>query len=223
MANFDELQTLWQSQASLPLRLPASALPGGVRQARQHLDTFDVWVEIQPSTLSGALRRLGRKQDIINIVKALLIVFAFVNTLVNAAGRPVVFMVSMAILFVAAVGVFIEWRIQRGIARLDFSACSVDFVRNAIARMQAQRNPYHTPAYVALFAAVFVGYNLLVVAAWPKLPMERRIFWHAMTVMAPAASYALGRWIRARRFNSGYRPVIERLRLLLELLEENPR
>jgi hypothetical protein len=198
MAPFDELQTLWQSQNPPP---PA----------------------VNPAALAGAFRRLGRKHDLINIAKALLLAAALVNTVIGVSHRPLVLLTIVGILSFGVIALVVEWRIQRGIARLNFSACSVDFVRDAIARMQAQRNPYHTPAYFSLLAAVLVGYNLIVYSSWTKLSPDRRVLWHVVASTFPAVIYVFGRWVRAKRFNAEYLPLIQRLNLLLEVLEEDSR
>jgi hypothetical protein len=196
MAPFDELQALWQSQAAVAAR------------------AFD------PTALATEFRRFGRRQDIINASKSVLVVFAFVQTVEMFPSRPLAGISLMLILCTATLALIVEWRIQRSIARLNFTAPSLDFVRGSIARLQAQRNPYHTPAYLTMFAAVLIGYNVLTLANWPRLTIERRILSHAVATASPAILYVFGRWVRAKRWNAEYRPLIERLSVLLETLEE---
>jgi hypothetical protein len=93
-------------------------------------------------------------------------------------------------------------------------------VRTAIARLHAQRNPYHTPVYLVLFGAIFAGYNLMTYAAWPRLSVERRILMHVLASISPVIFYVFGRWVRAKRWNAEYRPLVERLSVLLETLED---
>src|SRR5438105_918328 len=155
MAQFEELQTLWQTQ-------PSAATP-----------PFD------PTALSGAFRRFGRRQDIINLAKSALVVWAVVRCYIAFHDRPMMAIACVGLLLFAVVALIAEWRIQRGIARLNFTAPSIDFVRAAIARLHAQRNPYHTPAYLVLFAAIFIAYNLMTYAAWPRLTLERRVLLHS--------------------------------------------
>ena len=195
MAPFDELQALWQSQNPPP-------------------------PPVVPPALTGAFQRYGRRRDVINLLKVLMIVFIF-GRLVFGLKRDPLFVASIiVILATAAIAVAAEWRIQRRIARLDFSAPSIDFVRRTIEDLLAQRNPYHTPAYFLFFAGIFVSYNLLTVASWHRLTMEKRIGLHLAASASPAVLYAFGRWCRARTFNTEYRPLIERLRTLLATLEE---
>ena len=39
---------------------------------------------------------------------------------------------------------------------------------DGVARLEAQRNPFHSREYLILFGAVFIGYNLLAAASWPR-------------------------------------------------------
>jgi hypothetical protein len=192
MAPFDELQALWQSQNP----------------------------PVAPAAVAGAFRRYGRRRDLINIFKVVLIGFVLVRAILHLKQDPLEMAAILLILATAVIAIAAEWRIQRRIARLDFSAPSIDFVRGAIAHLQSQRNPYHTPAYLLFFAGIFVSYNLMTVASWHRLTLERRIIWHLASTASPVILYAFGRWCRAKTFNAEYRPLIERLRGLLETLEE---
>src|SRR4051794_35742991 len=107
MAQFDELQTLWQTQSAPP------APP------------------VDPAALAGAFRRYGRKQDTINILKSILVGGAIVQSVVAYRREPLMLGATLVILVCAAIALVAEWRIQRSIAQLNFSAPSVDFVRGA--------------------------------------------------------------------------------------------
>src|SRR5262245_26586444 len=131
MAPFDELQTLWQSQNP----------------------------PVAPAAVAGAFRRYGRRRDLINIAKVLMIAFVIVRILLRLRQEPLEMAAILLVLATAAIATAAEWRIQRRIARLDFSTPSIDFVRGTIAHLKAQRNPYHTPAYLLLFLGVFASYN----------------------------------------------------------------
>src|SRR3954470_23415788 len=123
MAHFDELQTLWQTQ-------PSPATPA-----------FD------PAALAGAFRRFGRRQNIINLAKSALVVWAIDRCYIAYHDRPLMALTSGGLLLFAVVALIAEWRIQRSIARLNFTAPSNDFVRAAIVQLQGQRNPFHTPPF----------------------------------------------------------------------------
>ena len=175
MAQFDELQTLWQTQ-------PSAATP-----------PFD------PAPLSGAFRRFGRRQDIINVAKFAIVIWAVVRCFTAFRDRPLTSVALGGILLSAAVALVAEWRIQRGIARLNFTAPSIDFVRAAVARLHAQRNPYHTRAYLFLFTAIFAAYNLITYAAWQRLTVERRILLHGLASISPIILYAFVADVERRR------------------------
>ena len=196
MAPFDELQTLWQSQAAAPAR------------------------EFDPLLLRREFHKFGRRHDIINFIKLLLIVAVLVRAIVVFRHSPFVLLSTTMVLFFAIIALVAEWRIQRGIAKLDFSAPSLHFVRGAIEHMKAQRNPFHRREYVILYGAILIGYNLITVALWDKLTVPRRISTHALATTFPLLLYALGRFVRAKRFNADYRPLIERLSMLHQRLEE---
>src|SRR6266566_6178855 len=98
MARFDELQTLWQTQ-------PSAAT-----------SAFDA------ATLTGAFRRYGRRQDLINIAKSVLLAAVLVNAAVRLQHRPLMLAATIGILSICAMALIVEWRIQRRIARLNFSA-----------------------------------------------------------------------------------------------------
>jgi hypothetical protein len=199
MAPFEELQALWQSQ-------PA-----------QMLARFDA------AAAANAFRRYGRRQDIINTAKTVLLAAAIVDALVFSRHRPVVLFAVCLMLLCGFVALVAEWRTQRAIAAFDFSAPSVAFVRAAIARLQAQRNPLHTREYAILFGAVFVGYNAIVISSYGKSTMLERVIGHAMGAILPVMIYVVGRAVRARRWDAECRPLVDRLSALLETLEERAR
>ena len=50
-----------------------------------------------------------------------------------------------------------EWRNQRAIARMNFAAPSMDFVRGAIARLYALRNPFNTREFRIALTGFWMG------------------------------------------------------------------
>src|SRR5215471_9894452 len=138
MAPFEELQVLWQSQEA----------PTAPR--------FDA------AAVAGEFRRYGRRQDIINIVKSVLLAAAMVQMVIVARHKPLFLLAFSVILFSGLLALISEWRNQRAIAGFDFSKPSVAFVRETLDRLRRQRNPLHTREFTILFAAIFVGYNLMV-------------------------------------------------------------
>jgi hypothetical protein len=199
MAPFDELQALWQSQ-------PVKTIP--------HFDA---------AAAAGAFRRYGRRQDVINTVKVILLLAAIVNAIFFGQHRPVVLFAVSLMLLCGFVALVAEWRNQRAIASFDFSAPSVAFVRGALDRLQAQRNALHTREYAAVFVAVFVGYNAIVISSYGRSTIAERVIGHAMGAILPVMIYVVGRAVRAHRWEAECRPLVDRLSALLETLEERAR
>ena len=198
MAPFEELQVLWQSQPTQP---PAR---------------FDA------AAAANAFRRYGRRQDIINTAKAALLVGVIVDAIVFGRNRPVVLFAVSLMIFSGILALITEWREQRAIASFDFSAPSVAFVRAAIARLRAQRNPLQTRTYALLFGAVFVGYNAIVISSYGKSTLGERAIGHALGVILPVMIYLVGKAVRSRRWDAECKPLMDRLCALLETLEERP-
>jgi hypothetical protein len=198
MAPFAELQLLRHNQPEAAARFDAAAA-------------------------AGAFRNYGRRQDIINIVKSIALAAVTVYSLVSMRHRPLFLFAVSKILFSAVLALITEWRNQRAIASFDFSAPSVAFVRGAIARLQKQRNPFHTREFMLLFGAVFVGYNLMVLASYDRWTVPQRVIGHAAAVFLPSAIYVFARWVRAKRWEADCHPLVERLTVLLETLEERAR
>jgi len=199
MAPFDELQVLWQNQ-------PTKTVP-----------------RIDPAQFAGEFRRYGRRQDIINTAKAILLTAVVVDAVVFGRHKPIILFAVCLMLFSGVLALIAEWRNQRAIAAFDFSAPSVEFVRSAITRLQQQRNPLHTREYGILFAAVLVGYNLIVLSSYGRSTMTERVVGHTIGLVLPGCIYVLARYIRARRWESECRPLVNRLTVLLETLEERIR
>ena len=75
---------------------------------------------------------------------------------------------------------------------------------------------------VQAFVMVLIGYNITAFAAWPRLTIPQRIGLHALATLSPLIFYVLGRWLRLKRWNAEYQPLIERLTILLTMLEDQP-
>ena len=118
MAPIEELQLLWQSQATPTVR------------------AFDA------RSLSVAFRKIGRRQDIINIAKSVLIAGTLVSSGITYRHRPLMLLSTTLLLLTAGLAILAEWRIQRGIARLDFSAASLDFVRETNGQVISEPPPH---------------------------------------------------------------------------------
>src|SRR3954470_22405917 len=150
MAPFEELQSLWQNQPS------RTASPE------------------QAAGLSAAFRRYGRRNDLINYAKVLLIASQTIYLVTTLRHRPLVLFGACLAIFGAVLFMAHDWRTQRSIARLNFADPSTAFLRNAIARLNAQRNPFHTRQFYIAMTGFWAGSTLMMVAAWPKLDTTQR-------------------------------------------------
>jgi hypothetical protein len=127
-----------------------------------------------------------------------------------------------SILLVAVVGaviLYVDWRSQRTLSRLDFTGASLDFVRHAIAELEKQREPFRR-YYWPFLGTLAVGESLLYAFTGHPASLWERIVWQLLAALLPFAAYELGRRVRARRFQSECLPLIAQLRAIEESLEE---
>ena len=197
MAQFEELQQLWQRQPERTLALGDAA------------------------ALSDAFRRYGRRHDLINFGKVILIACQLVFLVAQLRHRPLALFGACLADCSAVLFVISDWRTQRAIARLNFAAPSMDFLRSAIARLEAQRNPFRSREFYIAVGGVWIGSNVMVASDWPHLALSGALTSLALTTAAPFAAYALGRWVRGKRFAKECRPLIDRLESLLQTMEED--
>jgi hypothetical protein len=197
MARFEELQSLWQNQAA---RGPSP------REA---------------AALSLAVRRYGRRYDLIYCAKALAVCCCAVFLVSQLRHRLLTLLgaalaVSGGILFLVH-----DWRAQRSIALLNFADPSTAFLRNAIVRLNAQRNPFRTREFYLAMGLYWVGCTLMLLTGWYKMTVAGRVAGHALVTAAPFLIYRLGGLVRRRRFDHQIVPLIERLTALLETIERD--
>src|SRR4051794_25485590 len=119
MARFEELQQLWQQQPERGLTPRAAA------------------------ELTSAFRRYGRRNDWINVAKLLLIAVQLYLLVSVLRHRPLTLFGACLMDFSALYFMLSDWRNQRAIARMNFAATSMDFIRGAIVRLNGMRNPFH--------------------------------------------------------------------------------
>ena len=144
MAQFEELQQLWQRQ-------PQSAAP-------PH----------DAAALSHAFRRYGRRHDAIYFAKAVVICLSiFLLSLLRH--RPLAAFGASLTVFSGILFLVSDWRAQRAIARLNFAEPSVTFLRSALARLYAQRNPFRTRQFYVAMGGIWVGCNLVLATTEPHL------------------------------------------------------
>jgi hypothetical protein len=138
MAQFEELQELWQQQPQSPLT--------------RH----------DAESLTTDLRRFGRRQDLINGLKVLALIGQIVFVVIRTRHDPMrmvgVSLIDLCVVYFLAW----EWRRQRAAARLDFTASSVAFLKTSIARLQALKNPFRGREALILMGGCMVGFNLML-------------------------------------------------------------
>jgi hypothetical protein len=188
MAHFEELQQLWQQQAETPVT-PREA-----------------------ESLAAGLRKFGRRQDLINGAKALLAITSAVWVVLRTQHDPMkmcgAFVVEICIVYFLVN----EWRKQRAAARLNFTASSVDFLRSAIARLQALRNPFKGRDAFILWGGYWVGINLMM----HESNWLNRTIYNAL----PFVIHYPGVYLRGKRWDHECGPLVARLKELVEAAEE---
>jgi hypothetical protein len=197
MARFEDLQQLWQRQ------------PERVRG-------------VDPSTamtLSRAFERYGRRHDRIYMLKlaVLLADCLFLEWLLwgrTAAMSGAAVAIGSAILFV-----IVDWREQRSISRLNFAAPSLVFIQAAIARLEAQRDPFRKPGFWGAIAGVWIGANMMIIPRWLSGQRPWWLLGHGIATAAVGIGCTIGRWLRRRRFKRECVPLIESLRAVLETIQ----
>ena len=195
MARFEELQTLWQKQ---PAR---NASP---EQAKE---------------LTGAFRKFGRRNDVINGAKVAIVALNIVFLASLLRHRPVALSGAGLTVFAAVFFLIYDWREQRSIARLNFADPSTSFLRDAIARLEVMRHPFRNRQFYFAMGGFWVGCTLMVASDWAKFTMAERVLRHALVTAAPFLVYRLGRFIRDKRFQKECLPLIERLTAVLATIE----
>lgn len=197
MAPFEELQELWQSQAT------ALAEPDTARAAE----------------LTAAFRRYGRRQNYINMFRLGAMLFQIVWVLLKARRTPATLCGLALLVLGESVYLFSDWRNQLGIARLNFTEPSLAFLRTTIQQLYDQRDPMRRHFWF-LVVTLAGGINLLVIEN-ERLTQLQRIAWHLAGCATPFAAYILGLKIRGMRWKYECLPLVERLRAIERALQES--
>jgi hypothetical protein len=141
MAQFEQLQELWQRQPQ-PAVTPAEA-----------------------ADVARLLRAYSRKQSCINIGKTVVVSALLALSFFQVrSSAPAMIGLAMTAA-VAAVLVIADWRSQRAIARRDFAAPSAGFVRETVERLHAHRDSIRR--YWPLIGAIVIAVNLILPAGRP--------------------------------------------------------
>jgi hypothetical protein len=189
MAQFEELQQLWQQQAETPVT--------------RH----------DAESLTSDLRRYGRRQDLINMAKVLALIAQVAYLVVRTRHDPMkMFGAGLADICVVYFLVH-EWRNQRGVTRLNFAASSVEFLKTAIERLQALKNPFRGREFYVLMGGFWVGSNLML----------RANNWVGRLVITGLAIglYYPSVYLRGKRWDHECGPLVRRLNALVEAAEES--
>jgi hypothetical protein len=198
MVPFEELQELWQSQPT------ALAPPNAVRAAE----------------LTEAFRRYGRRQNYINVFRLSAVLFQILWVLIKTIRTPLTLCGLALLVLGESVYLFSDWRNQLGIARLNFTEPSLEFVRTTIQRLFDQRNPVRQHFWL-LVVTVAGGMNLLVLAKDRHFALLERIAYHLTACATPFAACVLGLQIRGKRWRYECLPLVERLRAVERALQES--
>ena len=199
MVRFEELQELWQNQPA-PLVSAEEAV-----------------------SLASAFRRYGRRQDLINLSKAVATVLQLAYLIVRMQHHPIVLIGGLVVDICVVCFLVYEWRNQRAIARLNFAAPSRDFLRTAIARLKAQRNPFRTRQGYGLLAGSWAGMTTMIAGRWAGTNTARLAIDEAVITGLLAALPPIGDYLRGKRWNLECRPLVERLTALVENHTERTR
>lgn len=194
MAPFEEIQQLWRNQPQ----------------------SFAVTVDVRGTV--NAFRRFGRRQNIINTLKAGLIVFQTWYCL-HKLGISALTVCGQA-LFVAGIAniLLADWRNQMGIARLDFTIPPAGFIEKALARMDHPNAGYRQRLWLTL-PLVCTGMNLLGLSRSGS-PLPDRLVVHMGMTAALLVTFAAGLKLHAKRCEMEYRPIKERLIAMKMAIEE---
>jgi hypothetical protein len=194
MAQFEELQQLWQRQ------LQSAAPP-------------------HDAALSHAFRRYGRRHDAIYLAKAIVIACLLIFLLSLLRHRPLAAFGASLTVFSGILFMVSDWRAQRAIARLNFAEPSVAFLRSALARLYAQSNPFRTREFYVAMGGIWIGCNLVLATTESHMTLFSALPHFAYTTAIVFGTYALGRHVRRKRFEKECRPLIDRLESVLQAME----
>lgn len=200
MVAIEDLQRLWQSQ---PVAL-AESKAAATRAAE----------------LTEAFRRYGRRQNYFNMVRLSLVVFQIVWVLIKARRMPVALCGQALLVVGESIYLFSDWRNQLGIARLNFTEPSLEFVRTTIQRLYDQRDPMRQHFWL-LVVTLAGGLNLLFLANDYRFTLMQIVANHLTACATPFAAYVLGLKIRGKRWRYECQPLVERLRAVEQALEES--
>ena len=188
MAQFEQLQDLWQGQQG-----PAVSAEDTLR-------------------LTRSLRSYDRRQRWISAAKTLIVGAVLAGSMERSKGSAAA-LAGLALVGLAAGALIIrEWRDQRAIARLDFGTPSVGFIRSAMGKLTAQRDPWRR-YYWPFMGTLVIAMNLMLTG-------KHRVWTRVASSAVPFLAYEFGMWVRRKRFELECRPLLDQLSAMRSALEE---
>jgi hypothetical protein len=185
MAPFEELQELWQNQ-----RQPAArVLDGGA--------------------LTRELKRYGRKRNLINIVKAVLVAAQISWMIATLHGSPLALAGAVWIAAAEIVFIVLDWRRHMVIAGMNFPEPSLGFVDHAVARLREDWPLFRKQCAVLVFS-VAGGINLIYLGILHGTA-GHRIGEHLEGTAMALVAWRLSLWLREKRDRAERRPLIAQL------------
>jgi len=194
MAPFEELQQLWQNQ-----RQPATRVPDGAAVTRE-------------------LKIYGRKRNLINIVKTVLVLAQICWMIALMRAIPLALAGALWIGAAEIAFIVLDWRRQWAIAHLNFLEPSLGFVEHAAARLREDGRLFRRQ-FALVILSVAAGINLIYLGTL-RGSMAHRVTGHIEGTAMALAAWRLGVWLREKRVEAERRPLIAQLTAMERALKE---
>ncbi len=197
MAPFEELQQIWKDQPQ----------------------PFAVPLDVRGTLI--ALAAFRRRQNIINVLKACLILF-MIGYFASRQPGSLLIVCGGALIVAGSMNLLIgDWRNQMGITRLDFSSPSLQFIDQALARLDDPNAGLRRRLWLNILL-ICAGINLANLSDPPSGSRAYSLLMHLASTAAILIALAVGLKIHAVRMKLEYRPIRRRLLALkLAIDEEN--
>jgi hypothetical protein len=194
MTRFEELQQIWQSQ-------PQEAAALDIRGA------------------TSALRRFGRRQNIINGLKLAGIIWQAGFTFWKMGLSPLLLVAEALIMAAMANLLLADWSTQLGIARLDFSTPSASFIESALQRLRDPNAGYRRRFWLNV-VMMGIGMNLVAVVQSRNVTWQHRLQMHAWLIAILIVAFTWGFKVHGKRLEMEYRPIRKQLLAMQQAIEE---
>ncbi|HXB72830.1 MAG TPA: hypothetical protein VNY05_31630 [Candidatus Acidoferrales bacterium] len=182
---FEQLQELWRNQPPPLARVPDAA------------------------ALTREFHRYGRKRSLINLVKAVVVLWQIVWMLSTLRGDPLALTGAIWIAVAEIVFLILDWRRQMAIAGMNFTEPSLGFVAHAMARLCEDRLRFRRQ-WALLVCSAAGGINLMNLGSLHG-SVSHRIGEHLEGTAMALVAWRLGLWLREKRDRAERRPLIAQL------------